>query len=1004
LIIPSIPSLSIFEYTKVNYSIKTLMKRITALLLLATFFGAPVYSQKKVLDHSVYDNWQTIGERKINANGEWIAYVVDVQEGDGTLFLQKTDSSFKTAFPRGYALDFSYDGKFLVFKVKPPYAEVRNAKIKKVKPEDFPKDSLVIYDLEKRKAEKISNVSSYKMPDKAGGYLAVHFAKKNIDTLIKKVVKDTLAHSKDTIKQSIPLIIEQVPDKKQKKKLTGNGEQDDDFWQDAEGDNGIQAPFQEGTDLILYALGTEFSKSFPLINEYQWSENAKILLLESSAKKSDKAILPSVFIWRPAENRTDTLLKGGNDFKSFSIDKNGYQIAFLAERDSSYKSLQKFYKLWYWKNGDKEASVLADKFTVGMKANWAISENSLPKFSQSGKRVYIGTAPVKPIRDTSLIEMDLVKLDIWHYKDDYLQPYQLRMADQENKRSYLAMIDLASRKFMQLADIDIPSVLTTPDGDGDLIVGVTDKGNRIPMQWEGTTRKSVFTIDAVSGSRKRIASNLNGMPQISPSGKYVYWYDMSQRHYFTYSNGISKNISKSVPTKLFEEDYDMPSDPNPYGILKWHQSDSFLYVYDRHDIWQLDPDGLITPKNITFGIGRKNAISFRYINLDPEEKYLHHSESLVFRIFNEKNKHSGIATMSLSSNNHPKEIQAGPYNISGFLKARLTDSYLYTKESFSSSPELHFTKDLKTELQLSKINLQQKEYNWMTAELFTWKAYDGKMATGIVYKPENFDPNKKYPLIAYFYETLSDGLYSYLAPAPTPSRLNIPFFVSRGYMVLAPDIHYKDGYPGKAAFDYVVSGARALVKRGWVDSTKMGIQGQSWGGYQVAHIITRTPLFAAAWAGAPVANMTSAYGGIRWESGMNRQFQYEKTQSRIGATLWEKPHLYIENSPLFHLPKVKTPLVIMSNDNDGAVPWYQGIEMFTAMRRLNKKVWLLNYNGEAHNLIERKNRKDIQIREQQFFDWLLKGEKPAVWLSDGVPAIEKGKSWGLETQLDNIQR
>jgi dipeptidyl aminopeptidase/acylaminoacyl peptidase len=274
------------------------------------------------------------------------------------------------------------------------------------------------------------------------------------------------------------------------------------------------------------------------------------------------------------------------------------------------------------------------------------------------------------------------------------------------------------------------------------------------------------------------------------------------------------------------------------------------------------------------------------------------------------------------------------------------------------------------------------------------------MTTGIVYKPENFDPAKKYPMIAYFYETLSDGLYSYQSPSPTPSRLNIPFFVSRGYIVLAPDIHYTDGYPGKAAYDYVVSGARALVKKGWVDSTKMGIQGQSWGGYQVAHIITRTNLFAAAWAGAPVANMTSAYGGIRWESGMNRQFQYEKTQSRIGATLWEKPQLYIENSPLFHLPKVKTPVVIMSNDNDGAVPWYQGIEMFTAMRRLNIKVWMLNYNGEAHNLIERKNRKDIQIREQQFFDWLLKGEKPAVWLTDGVPATEKGRSWGLETKLD----
>jgi dipeptidyl aminopeptidase/acylaminoacyl peptidase len=234
-----------------------------------------------------------------------------------------------------------------------------------------------------------------------------------------------------------------------------------------------------------------------------------------------------------------------------------------------------------------------------------------------------------------------------------------------------------------------------------------------------------------------------------------------------------------------------------------------------------------------------------------------------------------------------------------------------------------------------------------------------------------------------------------MAPAPTPSRLNIPFFVSRGYLVLAPDIAYRKGYPGRSGFDHIVSGVRAVAKKGWADSTRMGLQGQSWGGYQAAYIITRTNLFKAAWAGAPVANMTSAYGGIRWESGMNRQFQYEHSQSRIGANLWEDPKLYIENSPLFHLPSVKTPLVIMANDADGAVPWYQGIEMFTAMRRLGQKVWMLNYNGEAHNLVERRNRKDIQIREQQFFDWLLKGEKPARWITDGVSATEKGKDWGL---------
>ena len=128
---------------------------------------------------------------------------------------------------------------------------------------------------------------------------------------------------------------------------------------------------------------------------------------------------------------------------------------------------------------------------------------------------------------------------------------------------------------------------------------------------------------------------------------------------------------------------------------------------------------------------------------------------------------------------------------------------------------------------------------------------------------------------------------------------------------------------------------------------------------------------------------------------MNRQFQYEKTQSRIGATIWEKPELYKENSPLFYVPAINTPLVIMHNDNDGAVPWYQGIEMFTAMRRLDKPVWLLNYNDEEHNLMQRKNRKDISVREQQFFDWLLKDAPPAPWLRDGVPAIMKGRTWGL---------
>lgn len=253
-------------------------------------------------------------------------------------------------------------------------------------------------------------------------------------------------------------------------------------------------------------------------------------------------------------------------------------------------------------------------------------------------------------------------------------------------------------------------------------------------------------------------------------------------------------------------------------------------------------------------------------------------------------------------------------------------------------------------------------------------------------------------MIIYYYERKSNDLYQYYAPAPSQSIINISFYCSRGYLVFVPDIVYKAGIPGECAYNCIVSGAENLAKNAWVDKDNIGIQGQSWGGYQTAYLVTRTNMFKAAEAGAPVANMTSAYGGIRWDSGMSRQFQYEHTQSRIGKTLWEAPELYITNSPLFKADKVETPLMIMHNDKDGAVPWYQGIEYFLALRRLGKKVWMLQYNNEGHNLRERRNQKDLSIRLQQYFDYYLKGEPMPAWMKEGIKASEKGQLLKYETK------
>ena len=342
-------------------------------------------------------------------------------------------------------------------------------------------------------------------------------------------------------------------------------------------------------------------------------------------------------------------------------------------------------------------------------------------------------------------------------------------------------------------------------------------------------------------------------------------------------------------------------------------------------------------------------------------------------------------------------LVSGPFRFRFQAAAEDADQLLWTRESFGTFPDLWTGgADLEAKRKLSHANPQQAEYAWGTAELMDWTSNDGERLEGILITPEGFDPSRQYPLMVYFYERMSDGLHDYRAPTPGGSSVAFSFYASRGYVVFVPDIPYEVGYPGESALDAVVPGVLELLGRGFVDPARIGVQGHSWGGYQIAYMVTKTNLFAAAEAGAPVSNMTSAYGGIRWQTGMSRMFQYERTQSRIGGTLWDERDRYIHNSPLFFADKIRTPLLMMHNDEDGAVPWYQGIELFVALRRLQKPVFMLNYNGEAHGLRRQANQEDWAVRMQQFFDHYLLDAPAPRWMAEGVPAVDKGRDLGLE--------
>lgn len=981
------------------------MKPIFSLsLLLLTL--TTVAQTKKPLTHDVYDGWMSLAEKAVSNNGQWILYSINPQQGDGNLYLQPlTDTTDKIIIPRGYDAQLNTLGTFAIARIKPLYNDVRTARIKKNKPEEMPKDSLALVNLLNKTVEKIATVKSFKIPERSPQWLAYHLDATYKDSAKKAIKKDTVqtlaALADSVIKQSLKNVKGKISQKKVLE-VAGKAAKEieksaaKDLPGDAEGDEKNTDSKTPGTDLVLRNLATGNIKIFKLVSDYFFDKEGNSLLLKTTKAPKDSNSKPYVIIHHLQNEKNDTILSKFNDAVNFTCDETGSQWAFVAERDSSEKASQKFYKLWYFKNGADSATLLAHKKTRGIRQGYTISEYANLRFSKNGEKLFFGTAPVQPPKDTALVDFETARLDVWHYNDDYIQPQQLKQLRQELRRSYLAVAYPQQNIITQLGYDDAENIIIVDEGNANWVLAQTTKDGRVAASWEGRSKTTAYIIDTKTGNRKLVQSHATTAFRASPKGKFVYWFNPLLKNYFIYnvSSGVITNITKYITQPLYDIENDVPDFAPPMGTPEWLANDESLLVNGFYDIFKVSTTGAFKPVNLTV-TGALKKLQFDVVMLDDDKRFFENTDTVLLTAQNRFNKSWSLYTKTLNNNEPPKLMVTVDKSFTNILKAKNANSFLVQQSNIQSS-ELFSGHTLDHLTQLTNIAQQQQPYIWPTAELVRWKMFDGKMSEGILYKPNNFDPHKKYPVIFYFYERNANKIYSYKAPAPSASVINIPWFVSNGYLVFDPNIYYKKGEPGQSAYNSVVSAAKYLSRFSWIDSARMGLQGQSWGGYQTAYLVTRTNIFKAASAGAPVSNMTSAYGGIRWGSGLVRQFQYEKTQSRIGATLWERPDLYIKNSPLFNAPKINTPLLIMHNDADGAVPWYQGIEMFAALRRLGKKVWLLQYNGEDHNLVERRNRKDLSVRLGQFFDHYLKGAKAPEWMLHGVPAINKGRDWGLQ--------
>ena len=407
-----------------------------------------------------------------------------------------------------------------------------------------------------------------------------------------------------------------------------------------------------------------------------------------------------------------------------------------------------------------------------------------------------------------------------------------------------------------------------------------------------------------------------------------------------------------------------------------------VVIADKHDLWLLALDGS-TAVNMTLA-GAKSNLSFSIVGLgdDFSPQRLDPSKPLLLSAENLKTRDTGF--YRLTPGEAPKLLVSGPRKYGAPVKAKSADTLLFTAGTFRDFPDYYTADpDFRSVGRATDIEPRLGQYKLGSAELVSYKSADGAPLQGMLIKPDDFDPSKKYPMVVYIYEKLSQELHRHRLPTVGTS-ISPAFYASRGYLVFMPDIVYTQGAPGTSALKCVLPAIQEVVEKGFVDEERIGIQGHSWGGYQIAYLITQTTRFKCAAAGAPVANMTSAYGGVRWGTGLPRQFQYEQSQSRIGKTLWEAPLKYVENSPLFSADRVTTPLLMLHNDADDAVPWYQGIEYYLALRRLGKEVYLLNYNNELHGLRKRVNQRDYTVRMFQFFEHHLREQPAPEWMARGV--------------------
>ena len=911
--------------------------------------------------------WRGIQGSALSPDGQWFAYRAGPTEGDGEVIVRQTKGDKEYKFASGGSgfnpLTFSHDSRWLAFTINPS------------RPADPPitgqppaPSKTALINLASGTKLEFESIRRFTFSGKAATFLALHKA---------------------------PATAGAGPP-------AGTGS--------PKGPAAAAPQRSAGADLILHELATGTDLTLGNVGEFAFDKKGHWLALTIDTRDQFGNALQLRNMATAALVVLDSA-KASYERPTWTEKGDGLTVLKGVEDKIHEGKLYSVLGFTHLEKTPPQQVVFDPQTDTTFPAGMTISPNRAPVWTDDCSGILFGIHKLKKKQDKSSAKDDASKsvdgakpgkeaaksadkpgaaakdkpdLVIWHWTDERLQSQQQVQAGQDKNMNYLTLYRPVEKKLLRLAAEPLRQVTAAPKERW--AIGLDTKAYDLMSTLHGRRFQDVYVIDLQTGTRRLALTKNRWYFGPSPDGTHFLYFD--DGHFFTHemATGQSFNITAGTPTSFVDTEDDHNVDRKPTRLMGWSKDGAFVLLSDNWDVWKVPVHGG-TAVNLTED-GKRDAIRYRLrFPLDPEEKGIDLSAPIYFSLQGEWTKKAGIAWLDPGKTGVTRLLWDDA-EFTSLQKARHADVFVYTRETDRDYPDYYVTDAaLKNGKKITHGVPDQDQFLWSSgAMLIDYTSAKGDKLQGALFLPANYQKGKSYPTIVYIYEKLSSNIYRY--QGPSMNGFNKALYTSNGYAVLMPDIKYQINDPGRSAVWCVLPALEAAVATGVVDKKRVGLHGHSWGGYQTAFLITQTDAFKAAIAGAPLTNLVSMYSSIYWNTGSANQPIFESSQGRFTGAYWDDMDAYIRNSPVYHAKNVKTPLMLLHNDKDGAVDWNQGIEYFNTLRRLQKPVVLLQYKGENHGLVKPANRKDYTVRMREFFDHHLMDRPAPAWLREGVPHLE----------------